>query len=479
MFYLGSMGIQLRRKIPTVPRIPEVPGAKTLLPHQAEAVAYLLRKGEQGKGGSLFMEMRLGKTLAFIRFAKNRFGQVLVICPLTVCKTWMLELEGEGETSVAIVGGMTPKKREALLETFPKWIIINYEACEPSKIYQWLRKDCAIVVDESLRVANPQAKITKALLSPKKFPQRFKYLLCGNPAPEGIMQYTTQMLLTDGSFLGKTSYWAIRSTHFLLNGFQWAPKPGVEALFKDAVHSSCFVRSRKECGIGSDKVYQRRFVKMTPAQKKAYASMLSTFEIDNLSTDYVTTQLLYLARIAGGMIPKQPGDDSDPEWVSDAKVAEISDLIGTELAGQQLIVWFRFKAEVMRAWAYLRKAHMDLNIHFITGDVSPAHRELLRGEFLEGRIDIMLMTIATSKVGTDWSSADTEIYHSNEYSSDARTQSEDRIVHPKKTEPLLVIDILTEGSVDEDVLRALKEKRIASSMFLSKIWRSIFKKRGS
>lgn len=481
MFYIVFMPIKLPRPANPEPPADAGSGRKNLLKHQREAVSYLLRKRDQGKGGCLFMEMRLGKTLAFIRFAKVEFDKILVICPLSVCKTWQKELEGDGETSVAIVGGMTPKKRETLLETNPKWVIINYEACIPSQIHQWLPKGAAICIDESLRVANPSAKITKYLLNGKQFPQTAKYLLCGNPAPEGVMQYISQMILADGSLLGRTSYWSLRSTYFRLNGYQWAPNPGVEALFKVAVHDSAFVRTRKECGIGSKKSYMRRFVQMNPAQKKAYASMLSTFEFENVSTDYVTTQLLYLSRIAGGMKPMLPGEfeaGTAPEWLSQSKITEVADMLTGELAGEQTLVWFRFKAEVYMAKEFLAKHCPHLRVGVITGDVKASERDEIREKFLAGQLDTMLMTISTSKVGTDWSSADTEIYYSNEYSSDARSQSEDRIVHPKKTDGLLVIDLVTEGTVDEHVLQLLSEKKIASRMFLSKIWGALGMRKG-
>ena len=84
-------------------------------------------------------------------------------------------------------------------------------------------------------------------------------------------------------------------------------------------------------------------------------------------------------------------------------------------------------------------------------------------------INVAILTIASSAKGQDWSVADTAIYYSNEYSNDLRSQSEDRICHPKKKLPLLIIDLNTESSIDEKVRKILKDKNFDSRMFMSRL----------
>jgi SNF2 family DNA or RNA helicase len=79
-------------------------------------------------------------------------------------------------------------------------------------------------------------------------------------------------------------------------------------------------------------------------------------------------------------------------------------------------------------------------------------------------------------MGLDFSAASTAIYYSNSLNPEDRLQSEDRIVHPAKREPLLYIDLLTRGSVDEDIHLALQDKGAESKFFLSRVLRN-FKER--
>ena len=50
------------------------------------------------------------------------------------------------------------------------------------------------------------------------------------------------------------------------------------------------------------------------------------------------------------------------------------------------------------------------------------------------------------------------IYYSNSYESEHRAQSEDRGIHHTKSDPLTIIDLVTEGTVDELVLESLQDK---------------------
>jgi hypothetical protein len=46
-----------------------------------------------------------------------------------------------------------------------------------------------------------------------------------------------------------------------------------------------------------------------------------------------------------------------------------------------------------------------------------------------------------------------------------RTQLEDRIVHPMKREPALIVDIVAQGTIDEDFVEALGDKRVEAGLF--------------
>lgn len=467
----------------------QTPIFRELMPHQRDAVDYLVRQSKLGRGGALFMEMRLGKTLSMIRFLarpENLHRKVVILAPLPVCKSWENELKADGFTNFVQLAGLDKKKKlEKLRCCSWQFCIVNYESSSLVEIHRHISKEDVVIADESIVIANPKSKITKYLCSQKFFPQRLKYVLCGEPAPESKLQYVMQMMFCQGKFMLKDSFWSYRSQYWDQYGYDWIPSIGHSQKMQEYIHDRSFILTRAQAGIGSKKIYEARYSSMTSAQKKAYKQMLIDFETDDVSTNFITVQLLYLARIAGGQkLKKKPNPDDDDfedrldediEWYSLNKFNDVLDTVTGELKNESVVIWFRFRNELHQFSKMLEsKKEKFVVVH---GDVPVEDREIARQRFMAGKVRLSLMTISTSKRGSDWSKADTAIYFSNEYSGDARAQSEDRIVHPKKQTPLLVIDQLTEGSVDEDVVLKLTEKKIQSKLFRSKILESIRSKR--
>jgi SNF2 family DNA or RNA helicase len=214
-------------------------------------------------------------------------------------------------------------------------------------------------------------------------------------------------------------------------------------------------------------VYEVRHIEMLKEQKKAYDAMKRDFSYNGIRTKYTITQVNYLAQIAGGI------DIADKtKWLSNAKVKELISLLKGELKRQQVLIWCRFRHELEMICKSLRAA--GLLFDCVHGDISPSERETIRRNFNAGIIPYVVATISSMKAGTNWADkCDTAIYYSNEYSNDARSQSEDRVIHPLKKSPILIIDLVTIGSIDEHVLKLLGEKKFNSEMFMSSLLKNL------
>lgn len=444
------------------------------MPLQEKGVAYLTRRLQEGNGGLLFMEMRLGKTKTLIRFlvSQNVPGPFLIICPNSVKATWVTELREEGETSIALLEGGRDSK-ESLLSGDHKWYVVNYESAVPISekrkgldlhLYKW----GAVVCDESIRLANPKSRTTKYFVKWfKHIP--LKYVLCGNPTPESELQYLTQFLFVQKNFLGFDSYWKFRDQTCTQLGFEWLPTNETKERIYKYVHDQAFIATRAQAGIGSKKLYSIRTVTLSTKQREAYDAMKKTFEYNGVTTKYLISQLIHLAKIAGGY------DIATGQWFSDAKVKEILSLLKGELKGQQLLIWCRFRHEQDYIVSRLQEAGYRVGV--VNGDVEPKEREEIRAAFNLGLYKVVVATITSMKAGTNWADrCDTVIYYSNEYSLDARSQSEDRIVHPKKKSPILIIDLVTAETVDEEVIKLLRDKKLNSHLFMSALFKNLFAK---
>jgi superfamily II DNA or RNA helicase len=103
----------------------------------------------------------------------------------------------------------------------------------------------------------------------------------------------------------------------------------------------------------------------------------------------------------------------------------------------------------------------------LLGEQSFEQRQVVQAQFMSQHFQILCAQVAVGSHGIDLSVADTAIYYSNTYSAEKRGQSEDRIVHPQKTHPVLYIDLVTNNTVDQDCETALREKRVHGKLFTS------------
>jgi SNF2 family DNA or RNA helicase len=442
------------------------------MPHQLDALDWAFRRSNL----PLFMEMRLGKSLVATRWAQSKSPRrVLIVAPSSTIPGWLDELEAEGIAPSFLTGPRQQRVVEA--RDSDGWFITNYEGiCIP--IPSKGRKSRAIdapllsmawdvmILDESTRIKNPQANITQAFLT-KTYNTMSKALLSGYPAPESPLDYFCQMVFLYGSFMNCTNWWSFRgATHVNApDSPLWFPRHGAIGTIKREVRKKSFVLTRRQAKIGSQILNQRRVVPMNKLQTQMCKQIDDEFAVNlrsggRIETKWVIVNLNWLGRIAGGF---------DPEGglLNDAKWKEIKYLLDTELHGEQVVIWFRYNRELRHVYERLRAA--KITCRAIWGKTGLERRRKIQHMFKRHKVRVLLVQVKCGKMGIDFSAADTAIYYSNGYSNEDRAQSQDRLIHPKKTTPVLLIDIQTAGSVDVNIRRVLRKKDKVGRSFMNMI----------
>lgn len=410
---------------------------------------------------AFFIEMRLGKTLVAIRWTEfNRGFPALVVSPKPVIPPWLNELLEEEFAYEDIT--VIDNKPLSFNEVCPWWVI-NYERILASpEILKCPWK--TIILDESTRIRKPQPKITK-LLSRNTNHILNKAILTGYPCPESPMDYFEQMKFLHGNFMHEHTFWHWRRRYFMQLGYEWVAKKGTVEAINNALEGLSFRMTRKEAGVGSKKMFSKRYIKMNGTQTKLYSEVKKDFEYkykkESKITKWVIVKINWLQRICGGFTPEKT-------LISDNKMHEILHLLRTELKEEKVVVWFKYNAELKHAEKYLKTKRFKVG-KFTSKDKSGV---TARGKFKED-IQVLLVQPKCGMYGQDWSTSSTSIYYSNWFDGEIRQQSLDRIIHPKKKEPVLIIDLVTKDSIDEDVLDVLGDKRINYALFMSKLLRRL------
>ena len=468
---------------------------RQLFRHQEKGLEFARNKNAFG----LFWEMRLGKTLTAIRiFIEKDVRKVLVVCPKSVINTWVRELNSEGILATRI-------KSEHFKNLFYEhafqisqygWYITNYEVLLRHDLsdFRW----DGIILDESDRIKNPKAKISKELIgrivrTSKKVkahgkiyrkPVTIRYdswrtianrcILTGTPAPENIKEYYQQMkFISDtDSFAQCKSYHQFLFRYFQQFGFNHTPRKGASAHLAALIAEKCSVLKRDQIGLGSKKIYEVRETEL----EKRYAREYKAFEKywctsnQEISSIYALSSFTRLHQLSGGF-------QEDLEKVgltSNHKINECLTLLN-QFKNDRVVIWFRFLNEIK----YLAKS-LDSNDYKIwSGKTSDSERKSMENEFAfrnrknkvnsKVRPKYLLAQIHSASAGLDFAAADQCIYYSNELGNKYRMQSEDRIQHPQKEIPLLYLDLVAVGTICPKILQNLRTKERSQQAFLQQI----------
>lgn len=439
---------------------------RQLRPYQEEAVAYAARVNNP----ALYLDMRLGKTLTLIRAvqARNDIRTVLVIAPLSVLEVWKDELDAEGFDATLLRPGTRFRNGGSSGFLLPAvagarsplcWFVTNYEYVLANKDLARAPWD-AVVLDESTRIRNPRTKTTKLVL--RNFRQaKMRAVLSGYPAPQSPLDYVTQLIFLNGKCLGYDSYWKFRQYYCYLAGFDWLLTPrGRERLAKE-VSAKCFTLSRKDAELDNQKIYERRYVDMSPEQARQHRKALEDWETDYEQTAWSVVVSGWLARIAGGFAP----DGS--QLTTDAKLRELECVLRGDLAGDQVVCLCRYRAELRAIWSLLK----DLAIPavWVEGGVPRPERVRRLAKFRDGKARVMVAQVQTVRFGLDFSNADAMVFYSNTFSIEDRKQTEERLTRVGKRSPNLYIDLVTRGSIDEDLVEALRDKSLSEAAFRKRV----------
>lgn len=455
-------------------------------PHQVDAYNHARTRARV----ALFMEMRLGKSSVIIRWAKSRLAKrILLVAPLSTLLgklNWQGELQREGINPTLLPHVPRTRRMSVLRPSrivakppgpyhgYPKlvrrwatgWFGVNYEALRTQPEILAGPWD-AIILDESTRIRSPRAKITKVLTrDTDHIPERA--ILSGLPNPEDPMDYFSQFVFRDGHFMGYDNYWAFRQA-FFFQGFatwDWRPKRKTREQIREYVHKNAFVLTRKQAGVGSEKIRQQRSVEMNTEQKTLMKQMRKEFAVDGVETKWMPVIHTWMQRLAGGFHPVDRH-----RMISDAKVRLAEELVVDEFRKESVVVWFRFNEEIEALHRWLTKRHKKLTVEYVHGAMKDSKRlrSKVQNRFQDGTTRVILLQVALGKFGWNLSASSTALYYSNSYEFEDRSQSEDRLIHLNKRRDCLYLDLVTLGTPDEDVVDALSTKRLTARLFNSKL----------
>lgn len=420
------------------------------------------------KHPALFVQMRLGKTLVTVRAVKYRRGdKVLIVAPYSALYSWSLELETEREKDRGIVELFGPRdyRLQVLSETYPtsRWFLLNREGHRSIPEIADYYFD-HVIIDESTFIKSVNSQATEFYCDNFRDAEH-RYILTGTPAPESELDYFCQMRFLDHDIWDenrgtlKNCYYQHRHKWFGIIQYNAYISPQGSKYLESRLAKHCYFLSRSDVNLGGRKIYEKRFVMLTPETRKIYEQIEKEFVLSYLGieqdTIYATTKYVWLRRLCGGFVDKM--------FVSYVKLKELEYLINGELKGEQVIIVAKHVAEVKQIYKYLNRKK-TYRIDMIYGGVNKRKRNEICAAFQAHKLDAIVAQPETIKHGTNLSASDTMIFYTTPDGGETRMQVEDRPVNVRTQNSTLIIDLVCKDTVEEDVLKSLSRKESRQAM---------------
>jgi len=210
-----------------------------------------------------------------------------------------------------------------------------------------------------------------------------------------------------------------------------------------------------------------RTVELEPSAMKVYRDLVkeSFAELGNdreVTATNILTRLLRLSQLTGGFI----GDDAGgtPQNISRAKLNALSDILEqAQQEGKKLVVIARFVPEIKAICSMLGKAGIGYSC--IMGGVTDRDEQVSRFQ-TDPDCQVFVGQIATAGLGITLTAASTLVFYSTDYSMSNHEQARARIHRVGQKENCTYIYLAAKGTVDEKVLKSLRNKADLARMLV-------------
>ena len=461
-----------------------------LKPYKHQLTA--LEKSWNKETYAYFMEMGTGKTKVLIDnmsmlYDKGKIDGALIIAPKGVVKTWYeQELpthlpEHIENVTVLWQPNITKTQQEKLeslfeIETALHILVMNVEALSTDKGVKFASKflnshKVLMAIDESTTIKTPTAKRTKNIIGLGKY-AKYRRVMTGSPITKNPLDLYTQCEFLDPYLLDFASYYAFRNRYaemktMHLRGRSIQVVHAFQNLseLSDKLQPFSYRVLKEDCLDLPPKNFIKRHITLTPEQKKVYEQMkkhaLATLNGKVTSTMTVLTQLMRLHQITCGHFT---ADDGSVQTINNNRVNELLNIL--EETEGRAIIWANYQKDITQIVENIEKEYGPGSVVDYYGLTAQEDRQDNIRQFQsDPKCRFLVGTPSTGGYGITLTAANTVIYYSNGYDLEKRLQSEDRAHRIGQKKNVTYIDIIAEDTVDEKIVKALRDKiNIASEV---------------
>lgn len=416
---------------------------------------------------AVILDMGMGKTATTLSavnelmFDRFEVTKVLVIAPLRVANTvWSDEIEQWSELRnlrySKIVG--TPKQRKVALQKDADIYIVNRENLP------WLVEQCSpyfkwdmVVIDELSSFKSWQSKRFKAFMTMRPYMKRVVGLT-GTPSSNGLMDLFAEFKVIDGGerlgrFIGE-----FRSRYFeegRRNGnivYEYIPMDYAECQIQDKISDITISMKALDYLDMPELISTKKLVRMSEKEKEKYIQFKKEYvlsELDELEVTAANAASLMnkLVQLSNGAVYS---DDHTVVPLHEQKLDALEDILESA-NGEPVLVAYWFKHDLARITGRLEKLKVTSRVLKTEEDIR---------EWNKGNVPVGLIHPAGAGHGLNLQKGGHHlVWFGLTWSLELYQQTNARLWRQgQEAETVVIQHIVTEGTIDEEILKALGNK---------------------
>lgn len=398
---------------------------------------------------ALFMEQGTGKTIPSLMrildlLKSGAIVDALVVAPKSALGAWERDIELFNDLDREILrSGIT---------------LINYDKVwRGEKKSPYYKKWGCIILDEAHAIKNRTSRRSKFLLKIATMAD-YRYILTGTPISNAQLENIWSLYCFLDPYIERGypysrifggAYKTFQDRYCILNMYH---KPSSYIHVKELqeiINTYSYRVKKADCLDLPDKLPDE-IIKVDLAEKALYKKLMSTsalLEYEILAENPLS-RLVKLRQMASGHIKLENGDIID---VKTEKINILSELLDGYEDDKKIVIFAEFKYSIAQISELLKSKKYK----FVVLDGEQKDKTIWRKFQSDPSIKIIVCQYQTASAGIDLFSSDTIIYYEPTLRSQILEQSRDRIHRTGQKNKCSYIHLLTKGTVEVDIYRAL------------------------
>ena len=473
--------LELRRRLREAQSFePELPSTlqAELRPYQIDGFRWLARLAHWGAGACLADDMGLGKTVQTLAvlLARAPHGPSLVVAPTSVVANWVDEAQRFAPTlNVKFYLGAPSARRTLLAEpaAFDLYITtygLLQNDVDALAAVRWR----SVVLDEAQAIKNPAAKRSRAA---RKLHADFRVVTTGTPIQNNLMDLHALFSFANPGLLGSLKRYR---GDFALPIERDANDDARDRLRRLVAP---FVLRRLKTDVLKD-LPERTEITLHVAMSEAEAALYEALrqraveeleaarsQSGDISEGARRVQVLaHLTRLRLAccnprLVRNAEGGAIAPADIPSAKMDTFAATLAELLEGRhKVLVFSQFVMHLKLVEEHVQQA--GIAYQYLDGATPAKARAERIAAFQAGQGDVFLISLKAGGVGLNLTAADYVIHMDPWWNPAVEDQASDRAHRIGQTRPVTIYRLVTEGTIEEQILELHHRKRDLADQLL-------------